>query len=127
MASLCPRSARARRAAAWMSGDPEPGSFVDMLAALFLAGFVAFMPPVGTPPPLFVSARVLRSVRLPVQVLLAGNTVHDSNIALQRIHAVVPEWQYRLWPQASHALPAEIPDDVNAMIRQIANGRPRGT
>jgi pimeloyl-ACP methyl ester carboxylesterase len=119
IASSRPRSARAERAAAWVTGYPEPGSFVDMLAGLFLAGFAAFAPPIGTPTPLFLRGRVLRSVRLPVQVLLAGNTVHDSANGLQRIKAVVPDWRYHLWPSASHALPAEIPDDVNASIRQF--------
>jgi pimeloyl-ACP methyl ester carboxylesterase len=115
-----PQSARAERAAAWVTGDPEPGSFVDMLAGLFLAGFAAFAPPISTPTPLFFSGRLLRSVRLPVQVLLAGNTIHDSAKGLQRIQAVVPDWRHHLWPDASHALPAEIPDAVNACIRQFA-------
>lgn len=108
IASSRPRSARAQRAAAWVTGYPEPGSFVDMLAGLFLAGFAAFAPPIGTPTPLFLRGRLLRSVRLPVQVLLAGNTVHDSAKGIQRIRAVAPDWQYRLWPDASHALPAEL-------------------
>ncbi|WP_286175249.1 alpha/beta hydrolase [Mycobacterium sp. DL99] len=118
-----PRSARAERAAAWVTGDPEPGSFVDQLARLFLAGFAAFAPPLGTPPPLFVSGRVLRSVSLPVQVLLAGNTVHDSTKGLRRMLAVAPDWHYQLWPDTSHALPAELPDEVNASIRRFVIDR----
>ncbi len=118
-----PRSARAQRAAAWVTGGPEPGSFVDQLAGLFLAGFAAFAPPLGTPTPLFVSARVLRSVSIPSQVLLAGHTVHDSSKGLQRIHAVVPDWEYQLWPGTSHALPIELPDEVNAGIRQFVIDR----
>lgn len=118
-----PRSARAQRAAAWVTGGAKPGSFVDQLAGLFLAGFAAFAPPLGTPTPLFVSARVLRSVSIPSQVLLAGNTVHDSSKGLQRIHAVVPDWECQLWPGASHALPIELPDEVNAGIRQFVIDR----
>jgi pimeloyl-ACP methyl ester carboxylesterase len=114
-----PRSARAGRAAAWIAGHPAPGSSVDMLAGLFVAGFAAFAPPVRTAPLRFPSDRLLRSVRLPVQVLLAGNTVHDSGKGLQRIQAVVPDWQYQLWPNASHALPAELPGEVNSCIRQF--------
>lgn len=45
IATSWPRSARAERAAAWVMGDPESGSFVDKLAGLFLAGFAAFAPP----------------------------------------------------------------------------------
>jgi pimeloyl-ACP methyl ester carboxylesterase len=115
-----PHSVRARRAAAWVTGHPAPGSSVDKLAGLFVAGFAAFAPPLRTPPLLFPRDRLLRSVQLPVQVLLAGNTVHDSGRALQRIQSVVPAWRYHLWPNASHALPAEVPDEVNACIRQFA-------
>lgn len=114
-----PRSARAGRSAAWVAGDPAPGSSVGMLADLWVAGFAAFGSPFRTPPLVFASRRLLRSVRLPVQVLLAGNTIHDSNRAARRISAVVPGWRYHLWPNASHALPAEVGDDVNARIRQF--------
>ena len=114
-----PQSARARRAAAWVTGDPAPGSPIEMLTELFVAGFAAFAPPLGTPPLHFSGNRLLRSVDLPVQVLLAGNSVHDSGNAIQRIQSVVPTWRYRLWPNASHALPAEIAGEVNDCIRQF--------
>jgi pimeloyl-ACP methyl ester carboxylesterase len=91
-----------------------------MLTGLFVAGFAAFAPPGRTPPLRFLGDRLLRSVQLPVQVLLAGNTVHDSEKGLQRIRSVVPGWRYHLWPNTSHALPAEAPDEVNACIRQFA-------
>ena len=114
-----PHSARARRAAEWVAGHPVPGSPVDSLAGLFAAGFAAYGTPIRTPALRFASDRLLRSVRLPVQVLLAGNTVHDSGKALERIRSVVPAWRHHLWPNTSHALPAEIPDEVNARIRQF--------
>jgi pimeloyl-ACP methyl ester carboxylesterase len=114
-----PNSARARRAAAWVTGHPAPGSSIDMLTELFVAGFAAFAPPLRTPPLHFSGNRLLRSVHLPVQVLLAGNSVHDSGKAIRRIQSVVPRWRYRLWPNASHALPAEIADEVNDCIRQF--------
>jgi pimeloyl-ACP methyl ester carboxylesterase len=119
LVSSRPRSVRAGCAAAWIAGHPAPGSSVDMLAGLFVAGFAAFAPPVRTPPPLFPSDRLLRSVHLPVHVLLGGNTVHDSGQGVQRIQSVVPAWRYHLWPNASHALPAEVPDEVNASISQF--------
>jgi hypothetical protein len=50
---------------------------------------------------------------------LAGNTVHDSTKGVQRIQAVVPDWRFHLWPNSSHAPPAEIPDEVNVRIRQF--------
>lgn len=119
-----PNSARARRAAAWVTGDPAPGSSIDMLTELFVAGFAAFAPPLRTPPLHFSGNRLLRSVHLPVQVLLAGNSVHESGKAVHRIQSVVPGWRHRLWPNASHALPAEIADEVNDCIRQFVIGHP---
>ncbi len=71
------------------------------------------------PPMLLCHDRLLRSVRVLVQVLLAGETVHDPNKGIQRMKSVVPGWRYHLWPNATHALPAEIPDEVNACIRQF--------
>jgi pimeloyl-ACP methyl ester carboxylesterase len=125
--STRPRSARAGRAAAWIAGHPAPGSPVDLLVGLFVAGFAAFAPPVRTPPPLFPSDRLLRSIQLPVQVLLAGNTVHDSGKGLGRMQSVVPAWRHHLWPNASHALPAEVPDEVNASIREFVIEHRAGT
>ncbi len=90
-----------------------------MLAGLFVAGFAAFAAPVRTPPVVFLSSRLLRSVQLPVQVLLAGNTIHNSEAGIQRIRSVVPHWRYHLWPDATHALPAEVADEVNACIREF--------
>jgi pimeloyl-ACP methyl ester carboxylesterase len=116
-----PRSMRARRAAAWIMGYPALGSSVDMPTGLFVEGFAAFAPPVRTAPIHSPSDRLLRSLHLPVQALLAGNTIHDSRKALERIHSVVPAWGYHLWPHASHALPAETSDEVNGCIRQFGS------
>lgn len=115
-----PRSVRARRAAAWILGDPAPDSSVDTLAGLFVEGFATFAPPVRTAALRFPSDGLLRSVHRPVQVLLAGNTIHDPGKAPDRMRSVVLAWRYHLWPTASHALPAEVPDEVNACIRQFA-------
>jgi hypothetical protein len=60
-----------------------------------------------------------RRTYLAVQVLLAGNTIHDSGKGIRRIRSVVPAWRYHLWRNASHPLPAEVPDEVNACIRQF--------
>jgi pimeloyl-ACP methyl ester carboxylesterase len=121
-----PRSARAQRAAAWVLGDPTAGSPVDALTGLFVAGFVSFAPPLNTPPLRFPSSRLLRSVDLPVQVLLAGNTVHNSAKAIRRLASVVPTWRHHVLPNASHALFAECPDEVNDCILQFAVTHRRG-
>ena len=107
-------------------GQHAPGSSIDMLIGLFLAGFAAFTPPFRTAPTLLCSDRLLRSVQLPVQVLLAGNTVHDSDKGIRRLQSAVPGWRYHLWPNATHALPAEVPDEVNACIRQFVKEHRNG-
>lgn len=114
-----PRSVHAEHAGAWIMGHPPLGSTVDLLTRLFVAGFAAFTPPLRAAPLLVPSNRVLRSVPVSTQVLLAGNTVHDSDKALQRIESVVPTWRHHLWPNTSHALHAEVPGEVNAAIRQF--------
>ncbi|WNG85348.1 alpha/beta hydrolase [Mycobacterium sp. ITM-2016-00317] len=114
-----PRSARAQRAAEWVMGHPARGTSIDSLTRLFLAGFATFGAPRRTAPIIFAPDRLLRSVQIPVQVLLAGNTIHDTEKAISRLRSVVPAWRYHLWPQASHSLPAEAPGEVNACIRDF--------
>jgi hypothetical protein len=115
-----PTSRRAARAATWITGDPAPGSYADALAGLFLTGFACFGPPTHTPPARLIGDRVLRSVPVPVGVLLAGDTVHDTHRAERRMSSVVPHWRRHVWPAAGHGLPAELPAEVNAVIRDIA-------
>lgn len=114
-----PSSTRAQCGAQWVTGGPQLGSAIDELTRLFLAGFAHFGPPRRTAPLVFASDDVLRSVKLPAQVLLAGNTIHNSAEAINRIRSVVPTWRYRLWPVASHSLPAVAPSEVNACIRDF--------
>ena len=99
-------------------------SEVGRLAELFGAGFAHYAPPIRTPTARLISDRALRSVHLPVQVLLAGNTVHDSATGVHRIWSVVPGWQYRLWPYNSHALPIERASEINDSIRCFVSENP---
>ncbi len=121
-----PRSARAQRAAARVLGDSTAGSPVDALTSLFVAGFVSFAAPLNTPPLRMARDRVLRSLDLPVQVLLASNTIHNSAKAIRRLASVVPKWQHHLLPNTSHALFAERPGEVNECIRQFVVTHRRG-
>lgn len=114
-----PRSKRAEHAAAWVTGHPAPGSKVDLLTSAFVAGFDSFALPSNTPPLRFSGNQLLKLVDMPVQVLLAGNSIHNSEKAIQRIESAVPSWTHRLWPEASHALPAQNDTDIDACIRQF--------
>lgn len=114
-----PRSKHAERAAAWVTGHPAPGSEVDLLTKVFIAGFDSFAAPSNTPPVRFPGDQLLQSVNIPVQVLLAGNSIHNAKKAIQRIESAVPAWTHQLWPGASHALPAENHTEINECIRRF--------
>ncbi|MGV0837049.1 alpha/beta fold hydrolase [Mycolicibacterium thermoresistibile] len=114
----CPRSKRAERAAAWIMGNPARGSGIDLLTEVFVAGFDSFAAP-WTRRGCSSADQLLHSVELPVLVLLAGNSVDNSQKAIRRVQSVVPAWRVRLWPHASHARPAEAHAEVNACIRRL--------
>lgn len=116
---LLPGAERKQRIVETLCGHPAPGSQVDRLVQLIMAAGAEFAS-VGTPFPRYPRDDLLQEVDVPVQVLLAGNTIHDSTKGIERIRAVVPTWRHRLWPNATHMLPCEIPDDVNACIRDFA-------
>jgi len=118
-----PRSAKAEQAAAWLTGNPAHQNEAGMLCRLFLTGFGTFGAPRRTPPLRYAPDHLLQSVPVPVQVLLAGNSIHNCTAAIERMRAVVPAWTHRLWPQASHLLPVEHADEVNACIREFALSR----
>jgi hypothetical protein len=74
----------------------------------------------GTPFPRYLPDSLLRAVDVPVQVLLAGNTIHDSVKGIERMRNVVPPWRHGLWPEATHMLPCEAVDNVSGCIRDFA-------
>ncbi|MGE2728229.1 alpha/beta fold hydrolase [Mycolicibacterium vaccae] len=117
-----PHSPAARRAAAWVTGNPTAGSPIAELTNLFTAGFACFAAPLNTPPLRSSGNRLLEAVSIPVQVLLAGTSVHDTVKAIERLTSVVPAWQIEVWPEAGHMLPVQFPDEVNARIRQFVAG-----
>jgi len=120
---LLPGAERKERIVKELLGRPAPGSVLDSVMQLVMAAgseFASF----GTPFPRFASDSLLRSVGMPVQVLLAGNTIHDSEEGIDRIRKVAPAWRYRLWRDASHMLPCEAVGGVSACIRDLAQEHP---
>lgn len=116
---LVPGAERKQRIVETLCGNPSPGSQAENLVHLIMAAGAEFAS-VGTPFPRYPRDSLLRSVDVPVQVLLAGNTIHDSAKGIERIGAVAPSWRHRLWPDLSHLLPCELPDEVNDCIRDFA-------
>ncbi len=110
---------RKERNLAQLLGRPEPGSLLDSVMQVVLAAGAAFAS-FGTPFPRYVRDSRLRSIEVPVQLLLAGRTIHDSARGLDRVRKVAPSWSCRLWPDATHMLPCEAVEDVSACIRGFA-------
>lgn len=122
---LLPGAERKQRTVAEILGRPVPGSLLDSVMQLVMAAgstFASF----GTPFPRYLPDSLLRSVDIPVQVLLAGNTIHDPVKGIDRIHQVVPSWRHLLWPSATHMLPCEAVDEVSACIRDFAQEHTAG-
>lgn len=117
-----PGDERKKRILEAFCGNPPPGSQADSVITVSTAAggeFVGF----GTPFPRYPSDSLLRSIGVPVQVLLAGNTIHDPGKAIDRIRTVVPSWTYRVWANSSHMLPCEIPEEVSQSIRDFVRQR----
>lgn len=117
---LLPGAERKKRIVEELLGHPVSGSVLDSVMQLVMVAgqeFASF----GTPFPRFTPDSLLRAVEVPVQVLLAGNTIHDSAKGIDRLRSVASSWRYRLWGEASHMLPCEVVDEVSACIRDFSH------
>lgn len=122
---LLPGAERKQRTVAGILGHPAPGSLLDSVTELVMAAGTAFAS-FGTPFPRYIPDSLLQLIDLPVQVLLAGNTIHDSAKGIDRMRSVVPSWGHRLWPEATHMLPCEAVNDIVACIRDFAGAHATG-
>lgn len=116
---MLPGAERKRRTVAEILGQPAPGSLLESVMELVMAAGSAFAS-FGIPFPRYLPDSLLQSIDVPTQVLLAGNTIHDSAKGIDRIRRVAPSWRHRLWPEATHMLPCEAVEDVSACIRDFA-------
>lgn len=122
---LLPGAERKQRTVAEILGYPAPGSLLDSVMELVMAAGSAFAS-FGTPFPRYIPDSLLQSVDVPMQVLLAGNTIHDSAKGIDRVRRVAPSWSHRLWPEATHMLPCEAVNDVVICIRGFAHEHAAG-
>lgn len=116
---MLPGAERKKRTVADILGQPAPGSLLESVMELVLVAGSAFAS-FGTPFPRYLPDSLLRSVDVPTQVLLAGNTIHGSAKGIDRISRAAPSWRHRLWPEATHMLPCEAVEAVCACIRDFA-------
>ncbi|HTM84675.1 MAG TPA: alpha/beta hydrolase [Mycobacterium sp.] len=99
-----------KHALSWISGGADVDS-AEPEAALISAGSKEFA--LRTPLPKMFTDEQLRSLDAPVLALIAGRSVMlDPERAAARARELLPQGQVELWPDASHAINGEYPDEI---------------
>jgi pimeloyl-ACP methyl ester carboxylesterase len=99
-----------RRVLSWISGGSD-SSAADPEAALISAGSRDFA--LRTPMPRLLADAQLRSVAVPVLTFIAGRSVMlDPGRPAARARALLPHGTVEVWPDASHAINGEYPDEI---------------
>lgn len=99
-----------RRVLSWISGGSDVDS-AEPEAALISAGSKDFV--LRTPMPKLFTDEQLRSLDVPVLALIAGRSVMlDPPRAVARARELLPRGEVELWPDASHAINGEYPDEI---------------
>ncbi|MGV0684343.1 alpha/beta fold hydrolase [Mycolicibacterium thermoresistibile] len=99
-----------RRVTRWISGGSDIGA-ADTEAELISTAARNFV--LHQPIPRMFGDDQLRSVDMPVLVLIAGRSVMlDARRAADRARSVLPHGEVELWPAASHAINGEYPERI---------------
>ncbi|OMC51237.1 carboxylesterase [Mycolicibacterium fortuitum] len=98
------------RVMSWISGGADMEA-AAVEAALIDAGAKDFT--LRTPAPKLFTDDQLRGLDVPVLALIAGRSVMlDPERAATRARELLPRGQIELWPEASHAINGEYPDEI---------------
>ena len=109
-----------RRVLRWIAGGAEDADSLPE-AALISAGSSDFV--LRSPMPKVFTDAQLRSLAVPVLAFLAGRSVmHDAGRAAARARDLLPNGQIELWPEASHAINGEYPDEIAAQSHRFWDG-----
>ncbi len=104
-----PKAVR-RRILSWISGGADVDELVPE-AQLISAGASDFV--LHLPPPRPITDDQLCFLDVPVLALIAGRSVMlDAARAAARARNLLPRGQVELWPDASHAINGEYPDEI---------------
>lgn len=103
----------------WISGGADVDeAAVEPVAALIDAGAKDFV--IRTPMPRMFTDEQLRSLELPVLALLAGRSVMlDAPRAAARARALLRHAQVEVWPDASHAINGEYPQEIAERVSRF--------
>ncbi|GAA1700371.1 alpha/beta hydrolase [Kribbella yunnanensis] len=97
---------------AWVSGNPD---MTLPISQLLTAGMHNYR--MSLPMPAYGTDAQLRSLQMPVLALLGGRTIpHNPHKAGHRAQSLIPTNQTEIWPEATHALSGEFPDQLNARL-----------
>ena len=104
-----PESLR-KRVLRWISGGVDLDD-ASTEAALISAGSTDYS--LRKAMPKMITDEQLRSLDIPVLALIAGRSVmHDAAMAAHRARKLLAHGQVELWPDASHAINGEFPDEI---------------
>ncbi|MFB6719477.1 alpha/beta fold hydrolase [Kribbella sp. NPDC056345] len=102
---------------AWVSGNPD---MTQPIAQLLTTGIRNYR--MALPMPAYGTDPLLRSLQVPVLALLGGRTVpHNPHEAARRAQTLIPNNQTEIWPEATHALSGEFPDQLNERLLRFAS------
>ncbi|WP_036619813.1 alpha/beta fold hydrolase [Paenibacillus alvei] len=77
---------------------------------------------ISLPAPDLISKEQIRTIDVPILALMAKNsTMHDSEKAVRQASSYAPHIQIECWPNASHAINGEFPNEVNDRILAFVN------
>ena len=77
---------------------------------------------ISLPAPVLFSKEQLLTIDVPILALMAKNsTMHDSEKAVRQTSSYAPHIQIECWPNASHAINGEFPEEVNNRILAFIN------
>lgn len=94
----------------WIAGGAEVDD-AEPVATLIASGSKDFV--IRTPMPRMFTDEQLRALRMPVLALLAGRSVMlDPQRCAARARSLLPNAQIEIWPDASHAINGEYPDEI---------------
>ncbi|TQR43577.1 alpha/beta fold hydrolase [Paenibacillus popilliae] len=77
---------------------------------------------ISLPSPVLFSKEQLLTIDVPILALMAKNSaMHDSEMAVRQTSSYAPHIQIECWPNASHAINGEFPDEVSDRILAFIN------
>lgn len=77
---------------------------------------------ISLPAPDLISKEQIRTIDMPILAIMAENsTMHDSEKVVRQTSSYAPHIQIECWPNASHAINGEFPEEVNNRILAFIN------